>query len=188
MAESKIAGDTLSADELTSLNADFETAPASTVIRWAVDTFGTDLVLAASFEDVVLIDLATKLAPDIEVIFLDTEAHFPETLAFVDTVRERYGLNLTVTKPVEGAEQWPCGTAQCCEFRKVRPLKEALVGKEAWMTGLKRVDAWTRREAPIVSYDEKPGIQAISNTATDLPPEPGVHASFARDHESERPG
>jgi 3'-phosphoadenosine 5'-phosphosulfate sulfotransferase (PAPS reductase)/FAD synthetase len=38
-----------------------------------------DLVLAASFEDVVLIDLATKVAPDIEVIFLDTEAHFPET-------------------------------------------------------------------------------------------------------------
>ena len=61
MAESKIAGDTLSADELTSLNADFETAPASTVIRWAVDTFGADLVLAASFEDVVLIDLATEL-------------------------------------------------------------------------------------------------------------------------------
>ena len=91
MAESKTAGDTLSADELTSLNADFETAPASTVIRWAVDTFGTDLVLAASFEDVVLIDLATRLAPDIEVIFLDTEAHFPETLAFVDTVRDRYG-------------------------------------------------------------------------------------------------
>jgi hypothetical protein len=35
----------------------------------------------------------------------------------------------------------------------------------------------------IVSYDEKPGIQALATTAPDLPPEPGVHATFARDHE-----
>ena len=71
-----------------------------------------------------------------------------------------------MTKPVEGAEQWPCGTAQCCEFRKVRPLKEALVGKEAWMTGLKRVDAWTRRAAPIVSYDDNWGLVKINPLAT----------------------
>jgi hypothetical protein len=40
----------------------------------------------------------------------------------------------------------------------------------------------------IISYDEKPGVQAIGNTAPDLPPEPGVHASFARDHEYKRYG
>jgi len=49
-----------------------------------VESFGDSLVLAASFEDIVLIDLATKIAPEVEVVFLDTEAHFPETLAFVD--------------------------------------------------------------------------------------------------------
>ena len=64
-------------------------------------------------------------------MFLDTGSHFPETLEYVEAIRSRYDLNLTVTKPVEGAEQWPCGTAQCCEFRKVRPLKQALAGKEA---------------------------------------------------------
>src|ERR1700731_2958066 len=121
MAESKIAGDTLSADELTSLNADFETAPASTVIRWAVDTFGTDLVLAASFEDVVLIDLATKLSPDIEVIFLATEAHFPEPPPFVRPVGGPSGPNLTGTKPGPEAAAHPCGSEQCCQFRKVAP-------------------------------------------------------------------
>ena len=47
----------------------------------------------------MLIDLVTKVAPAVEVVFLDTEAHFPETLAFVDDMRERFGLNLTVTKP-----------------------------------------------------------------------------------------
>jgi len=166
MAESKIAGDTLSADELTSLNADFETAPASTVIRWAVDTFGADLVLAASFEDVVLIDLATKLAPDIEVIFLDTEAHFPETLAFVDTVRDRYGLNLTVTKPGPEAAAHPCGSEQCCQFRKVAPLRRAVRGNRAWLTALKRDDGPTRANAPIVSWDAAFGLVKVNPLAT----------------------
>lgn len=166
MAESKIAGDTLSADELTSLNADFETAPASTVIRWAVDTFGGDLVLAASFEDVVLIDLATKWAPDIEVIFLDTEAHFPETLAFVDTVRDRYGLNLTVTKPGPEAAAHPCGSEQCCQFRKVAPLRRAVRGNRAWLTALKRDDGPTRADAPIVSWDAAFGLVKVNPLAT----------------------
>jgi phosphoadenosine phosphosulfate reductase len=166
MAESKIAEDTLSADELTSLNAEFETAPASTVIRWAVDTFGADLVLAASFEDVVLINLATKLAPDIEVIFLDTEAHFPETLAFVDTVRERYGLNLTVTKPGPEAAAHPCGSEQCCQFRKVAPLRRAVRGNRAWLTALKRDDGPTRANAPIVSWDDAFGLVKVNPLAT----------------------
>ncbi len=90
-------------------------------------------------------------------MFLDTGSHFPETLAYVETMRRRYDLNLTVTKPAAGAEQWPCGSAHCCEYRKVRPLKQALAGKSAWVTGLKRVDAPTRREAPIVSYRRRAG-------------------------------
>src|ERR1700722_17676163 len=129
-----------STDELALLNREFESAPAGKVIRWAVDTFGDELVLAASFEDIVLIDLATKVAPGIEVIFLDTEAHFPETLAFVEEIRVRYGLNLTVTKPGPEAAAHPCGSEQCCQFRKVEPLKRAIAGKAAWMTSLKRSD------------------------------------------------
>ena len=99
------------------------------MIAWAVETFGDSLVLAASFEDVVLIDLATKVAPGIEVVFLDTEAHFPETLAFVEEIRARYDLNLTVTKPGPEAAAYPCGTDQCCQFRKVAPLRQALAGQ-----------------------------------------------------------
>jgi phosphoadenosine phosphosulfate reductase len=98
-----------SEEDLALLSKGFETAPASQVIRWAVDNFGDSLVLAASFEDIVLIDLATKIAPRIEVIFLDTEAHFPETLAFVDEIKARYDLNLTVTKPGPEAAAHPSG-------------------------------------------------------------------------------
>ncbi len=95
MTEISVSEQPMSTEDLALVSKEFETAPASTVIRWAAGEFGDSLVLAASFEDIVLIDLATKVAPDIEVVFLDTEAHFPETLAFVEEVRARYDLNLT---------------------------------------------------------------------------------------------
>jgi phosphoadenosine phosphosulfate reductase len=152
--------------ELEEQSRAFESAPAGLVVSWAVERFGSKLAIAASFQEAVLIDIAVKVDPSIEVVFLDTGSHFPETLEYVDTIKSRYDLNLTVTQPVEGAEQWPCGTAQCCEFRKVRPLKEALAGKEAWMTGLKRVDAPTRREAAIVTYDENWGMVKVNPLAT----------------------
>lgn len=156
----------MSTEALALVSTQFETAPASTVIRWAADAFGDSLVLAASFEDIVLIDLATKVVPDIEVVFLDTLAHFPETLTFVDEVRARYDLHLTVTKPGPRADAHPCGSAQCCEFRKVRPLKAAVEGKAAWLTSLKRSDGPTRAESPIVSWDTTFGLVKVNPLAT----------------------
>jgi len=156
----------MSTEDLALLNKQFETAPASKIIRWAHDEFGSSLVLAASFEDLVLVDLATKVAPDIEVIFLDTEAHFPETLAFVEEARVRYGLNLTVTKPGPEAVAYPCGSEQCCQFRKVAPLRQAVAGNRAWMTSLKRVDGPTRADAPIVAWDEAFGLVKINPLVT----------------------
>ena len=140
VAETKVSDLQLTAEDLAAADERFESAPASAVIRWAVESFGDSLVLAASFEDIVLIDLVTKVAPAVEVVFLDTEAHFPETLAFVDDIRERYDLNLTVTKPGPEAAAYPCGSDQCCQFRKVEPLRGALKGKRAWLTSLKRSD------------------------------------------------
>jgi phosphoadenosine phosphosulfate reductase len=140
--------------ELAEINASLESAPASKVIEWAIEKYGCQVVLAASFQDVVLIDLCVAVDPTIEVVFLDTEAHFKETLDFVKDVSEHYNLNLTVTHPGPEAEEWPCGSAKCCSFRKVAPLREALSGKGAWLTSLKRADAKTRVDAPIVSYDE----------------------------------
>jgi phosphoadenosine phosphosulfate reductase len=166
VTESTVAASRPSADELASLDSSFASAPAGKVLKWAVDTFGDGLVLAASFEDVVLIDLATKVAPRIEVIFLDTEAHFPETLEFVEAIRARYDLNLTVTKPGPEAAAFPCGSEQCCQFRKVAPLRHAVQGNRAWLTSLKRVDAPSRANAPIVSWDDAFGLVKINPLAT----------------------
>jgi len=167
-------------EEMDEQSALFETAPAGLVVAWAIDRFGPKLAISASFQDAVLIDIATSVEPSVEVVFLDTGSHFPETLDYVQTVRSRYNLNLTVTQPVAGAEAWPCGSAQCCEFRKVRPLKQALAGKEAWMTGVKRVDAPTRSAAPIVSYDANWGMVKVNPLATWT--EADV-AGYAHDHD-----
>ncbi|HEY3843382.1 MAG TPA: phosphoadenylyl-sulfate reductase [Acidimicrobiales bacterium] len=180
MTETDVTDQTMSAEELDALNREFETAPAGKVIRWAVDTFGRSLVLAASFEDIVLIDLATQFAPGIEVIFLDTQAHFPETLAFVEEVRARYDLNLTVTQPGPEAAAHPCGSEQCCQFRKVAPLRAAVKGNRAWLTSLKRVDGPTRADAPVVSWDAAFGLVKVNPLVTwtndDI-------ASYLTDHE-----
>ena len=65
-----------------------------------------------------------------------------------------------------------------CVYRQVKLIKEAAAAAKQ-----KPSDA-----VAIVSYDEKPGIQALATTAPDLPPEPGKHATFARDHEYKRYG
>jgi phosphoadenosine phosphosulfate reductase len=173
-------GQFLDAGELARIDADLETAPASKVVRWALDTFGDGLVLAASFEDVVLVDVATRIAPELEVVFLDTEAHFPETLAFVEEIRARYDLNLTVTRPGPEAAAHPCGSAQCCQFRKVEPLRRALEGKAAWLTSLKRADGPTRASAPIVSWDAGFGLVKVNPLATWTADDV---ASYLADHE-----
>jgi phosphoadenosine phosphosulfate reductase len=180
VAETNVSDQSLSVEALANLNEEFETAPASKVIRWALDTFGDSLVVAASFEDIVLVDLVTKLAPGIEVVFLDTEAHFPETLSFVQHVTARYGLNLTVTKPGPEAAAHPCGSAQCCQFRKVEPLRGALKGKAAWLTSLKRSDGPTRADAPIVSWDAGFGLVKVNPLATWTGDDV---ASYLADHE-----
>lgn len=167
-------------EELSEADARLAHAPASKAVEWAVERFGTELLLAASFQDIVLVDLAVTVDPHIEVVFCDTEAHFPDTLQFVEDVRARYDLNLTVTEPGPDAVEWPCGSARCCELRKVEPLRQALAGKRAWLTSLKRVDAPTRAQAPVVGWDAVFGVVKINPLATWTGDDVD---SYLRDHE-----
>jgi phosphoadenosine phosphosulfate reductase len=141
-------------DELADLNADFEKLPAKKIIQWAVDNFAPHLCLSASMQDAVLIDLATKVDPGIEVVFIDTGYHFPETLDTVEAVRRRYGLNLRIMTVKPFAEElWKLDPENCCSSVKVGQLDRALAGKVAWMSGLRRTEAATRAGAPIVGRD-----------------------------------
>ena len=110
-------------DELARISAELESEPASSAIKWAWEEFGTGAVLAASFQDCVLIDVATQVVPEIEVVFLDTQYHFAETLWYVEQVRERYDLNLRIITPqVQPDNLWQVDPDECCAMRKVEPL------------------------------------------------------------------
>lgn len=152
--------------ELEAKSAEFESAPAGKVVAWTLERFGGSVSLACSFQDCVVLDIATRVDPAIDVVFLDTGFHFPETLAFVEDVRLRFDLNLKVTTPGPEADEWPCGTERCCELRKVAPLNRALAGRRAWLTGLKRVDATTRGHAPIVAWDAPREMVKVNPMAT----------------------
>lgn len=157
---------TYSDADLAAINDEFENAPASKVIGWAVSTFSPHLALSASMTDAVLIDLATRVDPAIEVIFIDTGYHFPETLATVEEVRRHYGLNLkmmTVARQEEAL--WRADPENCCSAVKVGQLDRALAGKEAWMSGLRRIEAATRGQAPIVARDLR-GLVKVNPIAT----------------------
>jgi phosphoadenosine phosphosulfate reductase len=141
-------------EELAELNRDFERWSAPKIIQWAVDNFSPHLSLAASMQDAVLIDLAVKVEPAIEVVFIDTGYHFPETLDTVETVRRRYGLNLKMmTVAHHDEELWKVDPENCCSAVKVGQLDRALTGKAAWMSGLRRTEASSRGQAPIVARD-----------------------------------
>ena len=151
---------------LAELNARFERESAATIIRWAVEEFHPHLSMTASMTDAVLIDLATRVEPAIEVVFIDTGYHFPETLDTVELVRRRYGLNLRImTVPHHDEELWRVDPENCCSAVKVGQLDRALAGKKAWMSGLRRVEAPTRAGAPIVGRDLR-GLVKVNPIAT----------------------
>jgi phosphoadenosine phosphosulfate reductase len=152
--------------ELAEINSRFEGEKAEAIIEWAVDNFHPFMCLAASMTDAVMIDLAVKVEPSIEVVFIDTRYHFPETLETVETVRRHYGLNLRVlTVPPPPVELWQVDPYNCCSSAKVAQLDRALYGKLAWMSGLRRAEATTRASAPIVVRDLR-GLVKINPIAT----------------------
>jgi phosphoadenosine phosphosulfate reductase len=102
----------------------------------------------------VLIDLAVRVDPAIEVVFIDTGYHFPETLETVEQVRRHYGLNLRImTVQRQDEPLWQADPENCCSAVKVGQLDRALAGKAAWMSGLRRAEADSRIKAPIVARD-----------------------------------
>jgi len=164
---------------LADLNETFEYEPPSAIIQWAVETFHPHLSLAASMTDAVLVDLAVRVEPSIEVTFIDTGYHFPETLETVERVRRHYGLNLRMmTVPPHDEELWKVDPENCCSAIKVGQLDRALAGKEAWMSGLRRAESPTRANAPIVVRDLR-GLVKVNPLATwsDLDVE-----GYIRDH------
>ncbi|MCN9244286.1 phosphoadenylyl-sulfate reductase [Streptomyces sp. RY43-2] len=153
---------------------DLEDAPALDVLRWAADTFGTRWCVTSSMEDAVVAHLASRALPGVDVVFLDTGYHFPETIGTRDAVEAVMDVNVVTLTPrrtvaEQDAEHGPRlhdrDPDQCCALRKVQPLEEGLKGYDAWVTGLRRDNSPTRADTPVVAWDEKRGKVKISPIA-----------------------
>lgn len=154
--------------ELADLNAEFEHLPATKIIQWAVDSFGDRLCLTASMTDSLLIDLAVRVDPTVEVVFIDTGYHFPETLETLHRVVERYDLNINVARAPRNVpldDRWMDDPDGCCAVRKVEPMERVLATKAAWISGLRRDEARTRTRAPLVGRDKR-GLVKVNPIAT----------------------
>lgn len=145
----------------------FEDAHPVEILRWAGETYGDDLVVTASFGDAVLVHLVSRAIPDADVVLLDTGYLFAETEWFAEHLRERYGLRLRTVHPRPDAERdvWQTDPDRCCAVRKVEPMQRALLGKRAWVSGLRRADTPSRANTPIVHEDLLRGVTKINPIA-----------------------
>ena len=152
--------------ELAELNERFEHEPAGAIVRWAVETFGNRLSVATSVQDAVLVDVAVRVDPAIDVVFVDTGEHFPETLETLERVRQRYALNLRVVRVPTPPVRFPVADpVACCSAAKVEALEAALEGRSAWMSGLRRSESESRADAPIIVRDRR-GMVKVNPLAT----------------------
>jgi phosphoadenosine phosphosulfate reductase len=149
-------------------------ASADELLRWTEENFGGNYVVASNMQDAVLVDLAAKVRPGVDVLFLDTGYHFVETIGTRDAVEAVYDINvLNVTPEHTVAEQdkllgkdlFAREPNECCRLRKVEPLGKALRGYSAWVTGIRRVEAPTRANAPLISWDKAFGLVKINPLA-----------------------
>ncbi len=145
---------------------DLEGATPQEVLRWAVDTFGERFAVSSSMGDGVLPSLAASVAPGVDVVFLDTGYHFPETIGTRDAVAQVYDVNVRTMLPLltvaqqdaeHGAELWRSNPDACCAMRKVEPLTRALADYDAYASGIRRDESPTRAGTAVVEWDDKRG-------------------------------
>jgi phosphoadenosine phosphosulfate reductase len=154
--------------------AELELAPAEVILEWAVATFGERFCITSSMGDAVLAHLASRVAPGIDVLFLDTGYHFAETVGTRDAVAATLPVNLISIEPVQSVAEQDASYGKdlfsrdpdlCCALRKVAPLDDAMQGYDAWATGLRRAETHHRIIAPVIGWDENKGKVKVSPLA-----------------------
>ena len=149
-------------------------ATAAEALAWTAATFGDGFIVASNMQDAVLIDLAVQAKPDVDVLFLQTGYHFAETVGTRDAVAVTYPSVRIVDAEAEQsvadqeAEFGPLNKTdptRCCFLRKVVPLQRTLAHYDAWVTGVRRVDAPTRANTPIVQWDDRNGLVKVNPIA-----------------------
>jgi len=153
-------------EETEKLAEEYKDRAPQEILEYALNRFGEDVTIAFSgAEDVVLIDMAKKIRPDISVFSLDTGRLHPETYRFFDVVRDHYSVNLEVffanrDRTEELVHEkgmfsfYRDGHQECCGVRKIDPLRRALSTRAAWITGQRKDQSPnTRATIPVIEVD-----------------------------------
>jgi phosphoadenosine phosphosulfate reductase len=156
---------------LADASATLQGRSAREIAGWAAAQFGRDIIVAASMQDLVLPHLFAQVIPGVEVLFLETGYHFPETLLTRDLAARTLPITVVDVTPGQrvseqdaeyGAKLHLRDPNLCCFLRKVDPLARSLSGRAAWVTGVRRIEAPTRANTQIVSWDDKHDLVKIN--------------------------
>ena len=151
--------------DVDKLAAEYIDKTPSEIIALATEHFDNISISFSGAEDVVLIDMAIKIKPDIRVFSLDTGRLHPETYKFMQQVREHYNINIDLMSPDHKQLEkfvrekglysfYQDGHQECCGIRKVMPLRRALSTLDAWITGQRQDQSPdTRRGVPVIQKD-----------------------------------
>ena len=151
-----------------------EGAPAEEIMAWGFEQFGRRLAVTSSMADTVMINLAERTAPGLDVIFLDTGYHFVETIGTRDAVQQIFDVNVINATPeltvaeqdaAYGKDLFARDPDLCCQMRKVEPLGRALAPYAAWATGVRRADSARRASTKVVSWDNSKKMVKIAPIA-----------------------
>ena len=156
-------------DDLDQIAQELEERSPQEILAWAVETYRPRLTLACSFggaSGMVLLDMVMHIAPATPVFYLETGFLFSETHHLIAEAQRTYGITpqavqsqLSVVQQAAeyGEALWERDPDRCCELREVIPQHKALKGFDAWITGLRRDQASTRKATPVVAWDNSLG-------------------------------
>ena len=154
---------------INELNEKFQNQTAQEIIEYFIKEYGQDAALSSSLgaEDQVLTDMILKTDTNANIFTLDTGRLHPETYDVMDATNLKYGVKLNVFFPlnnkveelyqkqgINGHFESIENRKNCCNIRKMEPLKRALKPLKVWFTGLRATQSVTRTNMPIIEFDE----------------------------------
>jgi phosphoadenosine phosphosulfate reductase len=160
-------------DQVQQIQAHAERLRPEEVLRWSFSTFDQDVAISSGMgvEGMVLLDIASRITPNLRVFTIDTEFLFPETYDLIERVEKRYGIRIerlfsSLTperqEQIHGAALWGRNPDQCCNLRKIEPLKKKLSTLRAWITAIRRDQTSHRAGAKRLEWDSKFGLIKIN--------------------------
>lgn len=154
----------------------FDHAATKDLMTWAIETFSDGLSIGTSFgaSGIVLMDITLKLHPDVDIFYIDTGYFFPETLQLLRRLESHYQrtfrrvstqLSIAEQEKRYGPRLYSNDPDLCCHLRKVLPMTYALTDSTAWATAVRRDQAPSRRNTPLVQWSERHNVVKIAPLA-----------------------